>query len=119
MPVIKISQDKLREIFNRGLEYEFTAGGFLLIDKTLLLTQQKSLWRIVGQLDWAPYYGIKTLLDAYQNKTLDEYREQQQGSKRKVRAKPKPNVWKNKEEEKRLKELYAKRAKKLKEKANV
>lgn len=116
MPVIKIKQEKLREIFNRGLEYELTKGGFLLIDKTLLLTQQKSLWRIVGQLDWTPYYGIKTLLDAYQNKTLDDYKERQQSNKRKVLAKPKPNVWKNKAEEKILKELYAARAKKLKEK---
>ena len=109
----KIKAEKLRDIFNSGLEYEFTAGGFVLIDKKLLITQSKSLWRLVGQLDWSPFYGIKTLLDAYKSDSLEQYKQSQINTKRKILALPKKNVWKDKTKEKQLKELYQQRAKKL------
>jgi hypothetical protein len=117
MAVIKIKQEKLREIFNSKLDYEFTKGGFLLIDKKLLITQQKSLWRIVGQLDWFPFYGIRSLLEAYKNNALEEYKQQQLSTKRKILAVPKPNIWKDKKEEESLKTFYAERAKKLDQKS--
>lgn len=113
MTRVRIDQKKLREIFNSGLEYEFTKGSFLLIDKKLLITQQKSLWRIVGQLDWTPFYGIKTLLDAYKSNTLEEYRQEQLSTTRKILAVPKPNIWKCKAKEKSLKDFYGERAKEL------
>jgi hypothetical protein len=114
---MKIKQEKLREIFNSKLDYEFTKGGFLLIDKKLLITQQKSLWRIVGQLDWFPFYGIRSLLEAYKNNALEEYKQQQLSTKRKILAVPKPNIWKDKKEEESLKTFYAERAKKLDQKS--
>jgi hypothetical protein len=117
MAVMKIKQEKLREIFNSKLDYEFTKGGFLLIDKKLLITQQKSLWRIVGQLDWFPFYGIRSLLEAYKNNALEEYKQQQLSTKRKILAVPKPNIWKDKKEEESLKTFYAERAKKLDQKS--
>ena len=113
MAVMKIKQEKLREIFNSKLDYEFTKGGFLLIDKKLLITQQKSLWRIVGQLDWFPFYGIRSLLEAYKNNALEEYKQQQLSTKRKILAVPKPNIWKDKKEEESLKTFYAERAEKI------
>ena len=117
MAVMKIKQEKLREIFNSKLDYEFTKGGFLLIDKKLLITQQKSLWRIVGQLDWFPFYGIRSLLEAYKNNALEEYKQQQLSTKRKILAVPKPNIWKDKKEEESLKTFYAERAEKIDQKS--
>jgi hypothetical protein len=113
MSAQKIKTEKLRDIFNSGLEYKFTEGGFVLIDGKLLITQSKSLWRLVGTLDWFPFYGLKTLLEAYKTDALEQYKQNQINTKRKILALPKKNVWGNKIEEKRLKDFYQQRSKKF------
>lgn len=110
---MKIKIEKLRDIFNSGFQYRFTGGGLVLIDEKLLITQNKSLWRLVGQLDWHPFYGLKTLLQAYKNNALEEYKQKQLSSTRTILALPKKNVWKNKKQEKELKEFYSERSKKF------
>lgn len=111
--MLKIKEEKLRAIFNSGLDYEVTKGRFVLIDKKLLITQSKSLWRLVGNLDWYPYYGINNLLDAYKSNSLDAYRESQLKTTRKILAIPKPNIWKDKKKEKEMKEHYLVRSKEI------
>lgn len=113
MSAQKIKAEKLRDIFNSGLEYKFTDGGFVLIDQKLLITQSKSLWRLVGSLDWFPFYGLKTLLEAYKNDSLEKYKQDQINTKRKILAMPKKNVWRDKTKEKQLKDFYQQRSKKL------
>ena len=111
---LKIKEEKLRAIFNSGLDYQITKGHMVLIDNKLLITQSKSLWRYVGELDWYPYYGISSLIEAYKTGQMEEYKQKQLNTKRKILALPKPNVWKDKKEEKKLKEHYLDRAKKIK-----
>lgn len=103
-------EDKLRIIFNKNLSYK-TGNYGITVDKTLVIARNKSLWRPVGTLDWFPYYGISSLLDAYKENTLEAYKDKQIAADRKCLSVVKPNVWKDKNKEKEMKDFYAKRIK--------
>lgn len=103
-------EDKLRSIFNANLSYK-TGNYGVTVDKTLIIARNKSVWRPVGTLDWFPYYGITSLLDAYKEGTLEAYKDKQIQADRQHRSAVKPNIWKDKDKKKELKEFYAKRIK--------
>lgn len=103
-------EQKLRILFNSKLPYKIGNYG-ATIDKALVIARNKSLWRPVGTLDWFPYYGFESLIEAYKTNTLEEYKEKQLKANRQVRAVVKPNVWKDKVKEKEMKEFYANRSK--------
>ena len=105
-----IFDEKLRIIFNSRLPYKVGNYG-ATIDKAIIIARNKSLWRPVGTLDWFPYYGLDSLLEAYKANALEEYKEKQIKANRQVYAVVKPNVWKDKAKEKELKEFYARRMK--------
>lgn len=103
-------EEKLRAIFNAGLHYKTSNYG-ATVDKAIVIARNKSLWRPVGILDWLPYYGIESLLTAYKDGALEEYKEKQIKANRQQYAVVKPNVWKDKKKEKEMKEFYASRSK--------
>ncbi len=105
-----IFEQKLRILFNSKLPYK-TGNYGATIDKAIIIARNKSLWRPIGTLDWFPYYGLESLIEAYKTNTLEEYKEKQVKANRQVNAVVKPNVWKDKAKEKELKEFYAHRIK--------
>ena len=80
---------------------EFT--GVLRVDDSLFIAKNKTKFRLKSHLDWA-YYTPKTLAQAIDNNTIEEYYEIMLND---IRSDP--NIWKDTDFEMTLKSFYAAR----------
>ena len=76
----------------------------LVIEGRYLIAKKKTMFRPLGQLDWA-WYTAKGLGTAIENDTLDHYYEAMLKDDRSP-----PNVWKRRHEEMEKKTYYAVRS---------
>jgi hypothetical protein len=100
---------KLKKLEEWGIPHKNTRCGIIINDK-IMIAKNKSRWKMLGELDWFPYYGLHNLVEALYDDALDEYAEEQQNKTHRVsHSVPIPNVWKDKDKEKEFKEFYKNR----------
>jgi hypothetical protein len=56
------------------------------VGNKILIAYKKSRWKILGEYQWYPYYGITKLMDAFFDDRLLEYAEEQQNTNRKINS---------------------------------
>ena len=100
---------KLKNLQEWDIPHKNTRCGIIVCDK-IMIAKNKSRWKILGQLDWFPYYGLHNLIEALYDDALEEYAEEQQSKTHRVaHSVPLANAWKDKDKEALLKEFYKNR----------
>lgn len=89
---------------DRKVEIKDSIQG-IRVNNKILIAYGKSRWKILGQLQWYPYYGITKLMDALFDDRLEEYAlEQQTENTRKEYATPVAKI-----SDKKVKEIMQKK----------
>lgn len=92
-----------------GVPYRVVTQG-IIVCETIMVAKNHSRWKILGELDWYPYYGLKNLVKALYTDTLLEYAmDQQSRTHRTERSVPINHEWKDKEKEKSKRAYYRQR----------
>ena len=98
----------IKKYTNKYLQANLTNHG-IIINEKILIAKRKTMFRPVGQLDWA-WYTAKGLGTAFEEDRVLPYYEEMLKDERSP-----PNKWKRRDEEMELKTKYAVRANKAKE----
>lgn len=98
--------NKLKKLTEWNIPHRNTRNGIIICD-TIMIAKNSSKWKILGSLDWYPYYGLAKLVEALYDDCLQEYAEEQQSkTNRKYNSVPISHEWKDKEKEKIMRFIY-------------